>query len=157
MKCGRSKATTPVKKDTLDPTFASRVCLFVKNPDTSSIVVQVCVCACASARMSEVFDYQHGHSKWSGWSGFGLTTFRRLNVHMHTLNTCEVIVCWTLFCWAVWENSCPSLCKFDGQWCIRNFIHFGYSIAIPYCIPMAPQTVFVVSLPNHWNCSMEEH
>jgi len=41
VKCGRSKATTPVKKDTLDPSFASKVTFFVKKPDTTFIVVQV--------------------------------------------------------------------------------------------------------------------
>lgn len=29
----------------------------------------------------------HGHSKWSDWSGFGLITISRLNVH--TLNICS--------------------------------------------------------------------
>ena len=46
VKCGRSKATTPVKKDTLDPSFASKVTFFVKKPDTTFIVVQVCVIMC---------------------------------------------------------------------------------------------------------------
>ena len=46
VKCGRSKATTPVKKDTLDPSFAYKVTFFVKKPDTTFIVVQGCVFMC---------------------------------------------------------------------------------------------------------------
>ena len=41
VKCGRSKAVTPVKKNTLAPSFNARVQFFVNNPATTEVTVEV--------------------------------------------------------------------------------------------------------------------
>ena len=52
------------------------------NMETSSLVVLP----------SNVPSTQHySRSKRSGWSGLARPLFRRLNVHMQTLNTCKAV------------------------------------------------------------------
>ena len=46
MRCGRKKAVTPVKKNTLDPSFNSKVQFFISNPSSAEVTVEVCVCVC---------------------------------------------------------------------------------------------------------------
>ena len=41
VKCGRNKATTPVKKNTLSPNFNAKVQFFVSNPGSAEIIVEV--------------------------------------------------------------------------------------------------------------------
>ena len=41
VKCGRSKAETPVKKNTLNPNFSASVQFFVSNPGSAEVTVEV--------------------------------------------------------------------------------------------------------------------
>ena len=41
VKCGRSKAVTPVKKNTLNPNFNASVQFFVSNPGSAEVTVEV--------------------------------------------------------------------------------------------------------------------
>ena len=41
VKCGRSKAVTPVKKNTLNPNFNARVQFFVSSPGSAEVTVEV--------------------------------------------------------------------------------------------------------------------
>ena len=41
VKCGRSKAETPVKKNTLSPSFNAKVQFFVSNPGSAEVTVEV--------------------------------------------------------------------------------------------------------------------
>ena len=41
VKCGRKKVTTPVIKNTLNPTFSSKVNFYISNPATTEVTVQV--------------------------------------------------------------------------------------------------------------------
>ena len=44
VKCGRQKAETPVIKNTLNPTFGSKVTFYVSNPAATEVTVQVRGC-----------------------------------------------------------------------------------------------------------------
>ena len=41
VKCGRKKVKTPVIKNTLNPTFSSKVNFYISNPATTEVTVQV--------------------------------------------------------------------------------------------------------------------
>ena len=41
VRCGRSKAFTPVKKNTLSPSFNAKVQFFVSNPGSAEVTVEV--------------------------------------------------------------------------------------------------------------------
>lgn len=41
VRCGRSKAVTPVKKNTLNPNFSAKVQFFTSNPGSAEVTVQV--------------------------------------------------------------------------------------------------------------------
>ena len=41
VKCGRQKAETPVIKNTLNPTFGSKVTFYISNPAATEVTVQV--------------------------------------------------------------------------------------------------------------------
>ena len=41
VKCGRSKAETPVKTNTLNPNFSASVQFFVSNPGSAEVTVEV--------------------------------------------------------------------------------------------------------------------
>ena len=43
MKCGRKKAITPVKKNTLSPNFNAKVQFFVSSPGSAEVSVEVSV------------------------------------------------------------------------------------------------------------------
>ena len=43
VKCGRNKATTPVKKNTLNPNFNAKVQFFVSSPGSAEVTVEVSV------------------------------------------------------------------------------------------------------------------